>query len=140
MKRVKPGRAPSAMGAAMSAVIAVFGVFWTIAALSIGAPVFFALFGVVFVVVAIVQAMYNFKNATGKERFSVMDIVDDDEEGDPTDRWVCGGVDADESVSERKADEKSAADFEVEVNFCPYCGAKAEKTFRFCRKCGKRIR
>ena len=140
MKRVKPGRAPSAMGAAMSAVIAVFGVFWTIAALSIGAPVFFALFGVVFLVVAIVQAMYNFKNATGKERFSVMDIVDDDEEGDPTDRWVCGGVDADESVSERKADEKSASDFEAEVNFCPYCGAKAEKTFRFCRKCGKRIR
>ena len=146
MKRVKPGRAPSAMGAAMSAVIAVFGVFWTIAALSIGAPVFFALFGVVFVVMAIVQAVYNYKNATGKERFSVMDIVDDDEEGDPTDRWVCGGVDADESVSERKADEKSAADVtanaevEAEVNFCPYCGAKAEKTFRFCRKCGKRIR
>ena len=41
MKRVKPGRAPSAMGAAMSAVVAVFGVFWTIAALSMGAPVFF---------------------------------------------------------------------------------------------------
>ena len=40
MKRVKPGRAPSAMGAAMSVVVAVFGVFWTIAALSIGVPVF----------------------------------------------------------------------------------------------------
>lgn len=140
MKRVKPGRAPSAMGAAMSAVVAVFGVFWTIAALSIGAPVFFALFGVVFVVMAIVQAVYNYKNATGKERFSVMDIVDDDEEGDPTDRWVGGIVDDCESAGKSEADEKSAADFEAEVNFCPYCGAKAEKTFRFCQKCGKRIR
>ena len=109
----------------MSAVVAVFGVFWTIAALSIGAPVFFALFGVGFVVMAIVQAVYNYKNATGKERFSVMDIVDDDEEGDPTDRWVEGSVDA---------------EVEAEVNFCPYCGAKAEKTFRFCQKCGKWIR
>ena len=94
----------------------------------------------VFVVVAIVQAVYNFKNATGKERFSVMDIVDDDEEGDPTDRWVEGGMDAGESAGESEAHEKSAADFEAEVNFCPYCGAKAEKTFRFCQKCGKRIR
>lgn len=144
MKRVKPGRAPSAMGAAMSAVVAVFGVFWTIAALSMDAPVFFALFGVVFVVVAIVQAVYNFKNATGKERFSVMDIVDDDEEGDPTDRWIGGIMDDGESAGESEADEKSAAsatdDAEAEVNFCPYCGAKAEKTFRFCKKCGKRIR
>ena len=89
---------------------------------------------------AIVQAVYNYKNATGKERFSVMDIVDDDEEGDPTDRWVGGGMDAGESAGESEADEKSAADFEAEVNFCPYCGAKAEKTFRFCQKCGKRIR
>lgn len=86
IKRVKPGCAPSAMGAAMSVVVAVFGVFWTIAALYIGAPGFFALFGVVFVVMAIVQAVYNYKNAAGKERFSVMDIVDNDEKGDPTDR------------------------------------------------------
>ena len=121
MKRVKPGRAPSAMGAAMSAVVAVFGVFWTIAALSIGAPVFFVPSGGVFVVMALVQAVYNYKNATGKERFSVMDIVDDDEEGDPTDRWVEGGMDAGESAGESEADEKSAADFEAEVNFCPYC-------------------
>lgn len=43
-------------------------------------------------------------------------------------------MDAGESGCESKADEKSAVDFEAEVNFCPYCGAKAEKTFRFCQK------
>ena len=144
MKRVKPGRAPSALEAVMSIVIAVFGIFWTIMAVSDGAPFFFAMFGVCFVVVAIVQAIYCFKNATSKERFSVMDIVEDDEEGDPTDRWVGGSVNDGESAGESEADEKSAAsatdDAEAEVNFCPYCGAKAEKTFRFCQKCGKRIR
>ena len=49
-------------------------------------------------------------------------------------------MDDGEYAGESEADEKSAADFEAEVSFCPYCGAKAEKTFRFCQKCGKRIR
>ena len=49
MKHIKRGRGPSAMGAMGSLFAAVFGVIWTIAAVSMGAPWFFALFGVLFV-------------------------------------------------------------------------------------------
>lgn len=76
MKSVKPGRGPSAMGAVGALFAAIFGVIWTAAAASMGAPPFFCLFGVVFVIIGIIQAIYNFKNATGKNRYSEFDIVD----------------------------------------------------------------
>lgn len=83
MKSIKPGRGPSAMGAMGSIVAAVFGLIWTGAAVSMGAPIFFPLFGVVFVIMGIVQAVYNFKNATSENRYSEFDIVDSQEEPDP---------------------------------------------------------
>ena len=46
MKSVKPGRGPSAMGAMGSVIAVIFGIFWTIAAASMGAPGIFPLFGV----------------------------------------------------------------------------------------------
>ena len=67
MKSIKPGRGPSAMGAMGSVVAIIFGIFWTIMAASMGAPVFFPIFGVIFVLLGVVQAVYHFKNATGKE-------------------------------------------------------------------------
>lgn len=48
-----------------------------------GAPISFSIFGVLFVIVGIVQAVYNFKNAAGKKRYSAFDIVDGEEEPDP---------------------------------------------------------
>lgn len=45
-----------------------------------GAPISFSIFGVLFVIVGIVQAVYNFKNAAGKKRYSAFDIVDGEEE------------------------------------------------------------
>ena len=40
MKSIKPGRGPSAMGAMGSIIAVIFGIFWTIAAASMGAPFF----------------------------------------------------------------------------------------------------
>ena len=76
MKHIKPGRGPSAMGALGSVIAVVFGIFWTVSAASMGAPISFSIFGVLFVIVGIVQAVYNFKNAAGKKRYSAFDIVD----------------------------------------------------------------
>lgn len=45
MKSIKPGRGPSMMGAFGSAAVTVFGILWTIMAMSMGAPIFFACFG-----------------------------------------------------------------------------------------------
>ena len=83
MKHIKPGRGPSAMGALGSVIAVVFGIFWTVSAASMGAPISFSIFGVLFVIVGIVQAVYNFKNAAGKKRYSAFDIVDGEEEPDP---------------------------------------------------------
>lgn len=143
MKSIKRGRSPSMHNGAGSIGAALFGVFWLILAVAItsDAPnefpftlvkIIFPLFGVGFIISAIASAAYHFRNATGENRYSEFDIVDDDEEPDPLNEYF-GAKSSDES-------EKSSAEpAKSETEFCPYCGAKAEKTFVYCRKCGKKL-
>ena len=126
MKSIKPGRGPSMMGGISSVFAVIFGIIWTFAAASMGAPFFFPLFGVVFIIMGIVQAVYNFKNATSKNRYSSFDIVDSSEEADP---W-----------NERFASSESPQPPRGgEFRFCPYCGEKLGEGFEFCPKCGKKL-
>ena len=95
MKSVKPGRGPSLLGGAASAIAAVIGVVWIAVAASMDAPVYFCLFGVVFVVLAIAHALYDLYNATAKRRFSLFDVTEEGEEPDPLAREDgSGGVEA----------------------------------------------
>ena len=127
MKSVKPGRGPSAMGAMGSVIAVIFGIFWTIAAASMGAPGIFPLFGVLFVILGIVQAVYHFKNATGENRYSSFDIVESGEEPDPLNtRFV-------DALKDGPA--AGGGDF----RFCPYCGAKLGADFTYCGKCGRKL-
>lgn len=121
MRSIKPGRGPSFMGGIMSIFVALFGVYWTI--LASRASGAFALFGVFFVIIAIIQAVYNFKNAGSKNRYSAFDITNDEEEADP--------------LNERfgKRDINSVTDSE----FCPYCGTVVAGDYTYCNKCGKRL-
>ena len=134
MKSIKPGRGPSMMGGVVSIAIGVFGVIWTIGAASIGGGLF-ALFGVVFVIVAVVNAVYNFKNATGKNRYSSFDIVDGNEEPDPLNQRYGESCDSDGYEQQ----ESWSYEGEQESSFCPYCGAKVEDDYVFCNKCGKKL-
>lgn len=127
MKSIKPGRGPSAMGAAGSVIAVIFGIFWTIGAASMGAPPLFPLFGVLFVIMGIVQAVYNFKNATGENRYSSFDIIEDGEEPDPLDQRF--------GNAPQSAPKPDSGDF----RFCPYCGAKLCAEFAYCGKCGKKL-
>ena len=129
MKSIKPGRGPSAMGGIGSAAAALFGVFWTLAAASMGTPLFFVLFGIVFILLGVVQAIYHFRNATGENRYSEFDIVDSDEEPDPLDPRRAAG--------DSSSPEKPRAF--ARSRFCPYCGAKADGDFEFCNQCGKKL-
>ena len=131
MKSVKPGRGPSMMGGIGAVLAALFGVFWTIMAAQLGAPAFFMLFGVIFVGIGIVQAVYNFKNATGKNRYSSFDIVDSREEQDPLEERFGRGI---EDPPERGEARSRHAD-----RFCPYCGRPVEGEFEFCPRCGKKL-
>lgn len=124
--------------------IALFGVLWTIGASSISGNIssmgggfesafiggafdtvdaIFPLFGVIFVIIAIVIAIYNFKNATSKNRYSEFDIVDSEEESDP--------------LNERFGPHGSDNTKPYAARFCPYCGAPAQDDHRYCKNCGK---
>lgn len=127
MKSVKPGRGPSFLQGFMCVAVALFGVIWTVMALSMGGGAF-ALFGVVFIVIAIVQAVYSFKNATSKNRFSDFDITDNNEEPDPLNEKFNQQIN---NTFEQKTDGGE--------NFCPYCGAPTKDGFAFCRNCGKKL-
>lgn len=127
MKSIKRGRGPSMMGGIASVCMAVFGLLWTIVAGSIGGPLF-GMFGVVFIVIAISQAVYNFKNATSENRYSEYDITEGYEETDPLNERFGRQNDGWTDVSSKS-----------ESAFCPYCGNRVEKTFEFCNKCGKKL-
>lgn len=117
------------MGAVMSIAGALFGLFWTIMALSMGAW-FMVPFGLIFIGVSVYKAVYNYKNATGENRYSEYDITENGEEPDP---W-------NEKFGEKR---ENSIDIShqtyAESRFCPYCGAKAAPDFEFCNVCGKRI-
>lgn len=158
MKSFKRGRGPSMMGGVVSICMAVFGLIWTIMASSITKDPFgdmggmtglggfgatgtsgafdtissiFPLFGVVFMVIAIVSAVYNFKNATGKNRYSEFDIVDGHEEPDPLNqRFGAAGYESPEGGWQSES---------AESRFCPYCGAKARQGYEYCNQCGKKL-
>ena len=132
MRSIKPGRGPSAMGVVSSVAATIFGVFWTIMASSMGAPIFFPLFGLVFIGIGIMNIIYNYKNATGKNRFSIYDITEGDEEPDPFDPNFSEKADV-------KRDNFTQSRSSSKVNFCPYCGTKLEEGFEFCQNCGKKL-
>lgn len=125
MKSIKPGRGPLLEGMIGNIFAAVFGVIWTLAAASMGAPPFFLLFGVVFVILGIVRAVYSYNQATSGNRHSAFDIVEEHEEPDPLNEWL--------GKQPTEPSQASAA------GFCPYCGAPAESDYAFCRRCGKEL-
>ncbi len=113
------------MGGIVGIAVALFGVFWTVMTIVMEAW-FMIPFGLIFIAIAVVNTVYNFKNATGKNRYSEYDITDENEEPDP---W-----------NERFEEKRNEA---VRDNFkgryCPYCGAKAESDFKYCADCGREL-
>lgn len=132
MKSIKPGRGPSAMGAIGSIAAALFGVFWIIMAVNMGAPTIFPLFGVIVIVMAIAQAIYNYKNATGENRMSIYDITEEDEEADPIHDYIRG-------AQPRAENDTQDSDENDENSYCPYCGRAIKEDFTYCPKCGREL-
>ncbi|MBQ7898031.1 MAG: zinc ribbon domain-containing protein [Clostridia bacterium] len=125
MKSIKPGRGPSMMSGVVGIFMIGFGILWTVIAAQ--ASGIFALFGVLWTGVAVIMTIYNFKNATGKNRYSAFDITDGGEEPDP--------------FNERFGNTQSNAHKKDDVDnkFCPYCGNPVDGDFEFCNNCGKKL-
>ena len=105
------------MGAVGAVVLAVFGIFFTAGAASMGAPGFFLAVSVLFTLVAVAIAIYSIYNATAANRFSELDIVPSGAEPDP---FTPGARQSVEGV-------------------CSSCGAPLSSEFAFCPKCGKAV-
>ena len=114
MKSIKPGRGPSGLGFIGSVFAVIFGIVWTIMAARMGAP----------------AAAYNYKNATGKNRYSSFDITDEGEEPDPLEQRF-GGTEYRDDTAQKSSFTTSS--------FCPYCGKGVDGDFEYCPKCGKRL-
>lgn len=135
MKSIKPGRGPSMMNGIVGIFVALFGLFWTVMAVYIGGG-FMAIFGLIFIAIAIINVIYNFKNATGKNRYSEYDITDGNEEPDPFNERFSGDS---KYWYDYSSDSNQNALQNTESKFCPYCGTKVETDYEFCNNCGKKL-
>lgn len=126
MKSIKPGRGPSFMSGVVGIFMIGFGLLWTV--LAAQASVFMALFGILWTGVAIATTVYNFKNATGKNRYSQYDITDEHEEPDPfNERFGC------------KVNYNGTQKSNEETAYCPYCGNPVAEKYEYCPKCGEKL-
>jgi len=135
MHSIKPGRGSSLIGAVMGLGAVVFGIFWTYMAYSNGAPLFFAGFGVFFVVMALVGVITSIYNATQKNRISSFDITSGSEEFDPIAKAM--GF----APSRTQDDTNGTATRQYDASgFCPFCGNQVENPeHKFCARCGKKL-
>jgi len=115
------------MGGIGSLAGVAFGLIWTFAAASTGAPIFVPLFGVVFIALGVMQALYHFRNATGESRYSAFDITDGQEEPDPLNERFGAPPDGDPTAGGTAG------------GYCPYCGQQIGTEHQFCRHCGRRV-
>ena len=132
MYSVKPGRGPSVLGGIGALAAAAFGVLWMAFAGSMGAPAPFVLFGLVFVGMAVVSAIYSFYNAAARNRMSALDVPTPGEEPDPIARAL-GHAPPGDGPEARRPGRR------VHGEFCPFCGGRVEAEFDYCPKCGKDI-
>ena len=125
MKSIKPGRGPSMMGGVVGIFMVGFGILWTV--LAAQASIIFALFGIFWTGIAIATTVYNFKNATGKNRYSAYDITEGSEEPDP--------------LNERFGNPQAGAQKKngTDSRFCPYCGTPVAGDYEFCNQCGRKL-
>jgi hypothetical protein len=109
--REKERKAGKTWHMGVSLVALIFGIFWCLAALSMGAG-FMLVFGIPVVGLMAYRLVMVAKHGEDKPKQPLR------QEADPWDRQ-----------------ERPVAD-----GFCPYCGSSVEETFEYCPKCGRKLK
>jgi hypothetical protein len=140
MRSLKPGRGPSAKAAAGSALAIMFGIIWTVMAYSLTRNVpfpmvgtVFPLFGVLSVVMGVINLGYHLYNASQRNRLSLLDLTEEGEEPDPLNLRFGPEKGREEGEARARQPRRS------EGEYCPYCGEKVGRDVDFCPHCGKDI-
>lgn len=129
MFSLKPGRGKSFkdfLGAIFSIT---FGVIWTVVAYEKNPT--FALFGFVAIGAGVVDALFNFYNAFGRNRFSVLDATAAGEEPDPFSAMI--GRETKGSQNAKVGPRQHPG------NHCPFCGIPVKSFYDYCPNCGNDI-
>ncbi len=106
MKNNRPGQG---IASVLMLLPAIFGIFWTVKAASMGAPAFFCLFGVVFTALALFRWGRGMKRTLGS------------------------GENGSEAPPEFREPISRPA------GTCPYCGADTRENIAYCENCGKKL-
>lgn len=150
MTSVKPGRGPSFVGGMTSLIAALVGFVWFLSARRImggiggllGPGQIFPLFGLLFTIFALANAVYNFRNATSENRHSLVDITDAYDEPDPLDPRLRRQRHNSAHVSNPHTTTDTSSGSTVKESsggFCPYCGRGVDDQFSYCPGCGRRL-
>lgn len=113
MGRRNFGRMPIA-ALLMYVFVIAFGMFWTIMARSIGAPIWF--FGILFVAIG-VASMVSVMRGSRRRTNAPAQVSSGPVQGQ--DFYGDGRMSG--------------------AEYCPYCGARAGLDFEYCKKCGRKI-
>ena len=140
MYSVKPGRGPALM------VV----IFWVIGGLSMipvliavssgGSEALRVIFGVWFVLAAIVALAFALHSAFARKRMTLYDIDTRGEEIDPVAAALRRSPDPPPAdAGPASGQDPGASDHRHRGGSCPFCRGRVEPSFHFCPKCGKPI-
>ena len=126
MRNHKPEKGPIIVQMLARICMLVFAIFWTVTAAAISAGNgFFAVFGLLFIVIAAVRIVLIYRHATGKDQKDPSSFHTAEQQ--PFERFDLG-----EQAKNRQNTDKP-------LSYCPSCGAKVEKEDRYCGDCGRKL-
>ena len=114
----KYGKASAIVGMVLAVM---FIIFWTFSATMIGAPFIFPVFGVGMIIIVVLQFVGGMKAYQAQE----------ERRKEREQRRYEDNLFKEEYNAYKETKDK--------LGFCPFCGAKVERSFNYCPKCGNHI-